>query len=54
MYKAEFNLEVGIGTSNGEVQANSLGAAMSMIKNELCESYRISKDFIKSIEINES
>ena len=54
MYKAEFDFDLGIGTSEGEVQAESQSIATEMLKDELCESYSISKDDIKSIELNEA
>ncbi|MBL4904321.1 MAG: hypothetical protein JKY62_16985 [Desulfocapsa sp.] len=52
MYKAEFEFDQGSGTSEGEVQAESLSVATTMIENYLCERYIINKDDIKSIAIN--
>jgi hypothetical protein len=54
MYKVEFEFELGSGTSEGEVQAESQSIATEILKDELCESYSINKDDIKSIEINEA
>ena len=54
MYKAEFEFELGSGTSEGEVQAESLSIATTMLESELCESYNITKEDIKAIELNEA
>jgi hypothetical protein len=50
VYKADFNFDLGSGTS----EAENLLVATSLVEDDLCESYNINKDDIKSISFNEA
>ena len=54
VYKADFNFDLGSGTSEGEVQAENLLVATSLVEDDLCENYNINKDDIKSISFNKA